>query len=280
MSKNRYIHRVLAAGILGAALAVSACVPEKPAAAEKADPNAGFNFAQVNYEDLITLHPQYQELQAIDEKIAQKEVMKREIAANAFKELQKEGQGKMKSAVEQAKAKLEGERAAIEGEMAALSASLSSQIEGEMSGVRKQLEDELNADIEEMKKKMGKDATPESVEAPPPLPTRNEGQVKDYIENLNLVRERNMAARRLELEKRVGDVVNAKKAEVDGQMAAYEADLAAQYQSERVNLQLTAQNSTSPPLPSGRERWRSSSTPIRKPPPASGRPGATKPHPK
>lgn len=243
MSKNRYIHRILAAGMLTTALVVSACTPEKPAAEEKTNPDASYNFAQVNYEELVTLHPSYQELQALDEKIAQKEVLKREITADAFKELQKEGQGRMKTAVEQAKAKLEGERAAIEGEMAALSASLSAQMEGEMKSIQARLQDELDTDIKELTA----GAKPKPDEAPEPDPLlnagRNEGQVQDYIANLALVRERNLAARRLELEKRAGDAVNAKKAEIDGQMAAYEADLAAQYQSERVNLQLTAQNS-------------------------------------
>jgi hypothetical protein len=227
--------------MLALALAVSACQPETPAQAN-VDPNAGYNFAQVNYEELVALHPNYPELLAIDEKIASKELEKRKLGASAFQELQKEGAGKMKSAVDNAKAKLEAERAAIEGEMASLSASLSAQIEGEMKSVQTRLQAELEADIEEMKKKLPASDKPDATE-PPPLPSRNEGQVQDYIANLALVRERNLAARRLELEKRIGDEVNAKKSEVEGQLAAYEAELAAQYQSERLNLQLTAQNS-------------------------------------
>jgi hypothetical protein len=240
VNKNGHFHRILAAGVLALALGVSACTPEQPA--EKVDPNLGYNFASVNYQELVALHPSYDKLLQIDEEIAKKELEKGKLGAAAFQELQKEGAGKMKSAVEAAKAKLEGERAAIEGEMAALSASLSAQIEGEMKGVQANLQAELESDIEKLKK-----STPvkDDVAAPEPDPLleRNEGQVQDYLANLALVRERNLAARRLELEKRVGDEVNAKKAEVDGQMAAYEADLAAQYQSERLNLQLSAQNS-------------------------------------
>ncbi len=241
MSKNGKLRKVLAVSLIGLALGLSSCKPEAPAEAAAVDPNLGYDFAAVDYKQLVELHPNYPKLLEIDQKIAQKEQEKARIGAEAFKQLQADGATRMKSAVESAKAKLEAERSAIEGEMAALSASLSSQIEGEMRGVKARLESELQGDIDELKKK-----TPGASKEPvaPPPPSRNEGQVQDYIENLNMVRERNLAARRLELEKRVGDEVNAKKAEVDGQIAAYEADLSAQYQSERLNLQLAAQNST------------------------------------
>lgn len=239
MSKNGKLRKVLVAGLIGLALGLSSCRPEAPAEAA-ADPNLGYDFAAVDYKQLVELHPNYPKLLEIDQKIVQKEREKASIGAEAFKQLQADGATRMKSAVEKAKAKLEAERSAIEGEMSALSASLSAQIEGEMRGVKARLEGELQGDIDELKKK-----TPGASKEPaaPPPPSRNEGQVQDYIENLNMVRERNLAARRLELEKRVGDEVNAKKAEVDGQIAAYEADLSAQYQSERLNLQLAAQNS-------------------------------------
>ena len=239
MSKNRYVHRLLATGILSLALTVSACTPEKKVA-DTVDPNQGYQFAAVDYQQLIQLHPNYQSLLEIDQTIALKEQEKSRIGADAFKELQKEGAGKMKTAVDSAKAKLEAERSAIEGEMAALSASMSAQIEGEMRSVQQRLQDELTDDIEKLKKE-----APSAADEPKPDPLleRNEGQIQDYLTNLSLVRERNLAARRLELEKRLGDEINAKKAEVDAQLAAYEAELSASYQGERLNLQLTAQNS-------------------------------------
>jgi hypothetical protein len=242
VSKSLKFHRILAAGVLALALGISACTPEKPVATDKVDLNAGYDLASVNYQELVVLHPNYQELLQIDEEIAKKEQEKGKLGAAAFQELQKEGAGKMRSAVESAKAKLEAEKAAVEGEMASLSASLSAQIEGEMKGIQSQLQAELEADVKKLKESA---PVKEDVAAPEPDPLlgRNEGQVQDYLANLALVRERNLAARRLELEKRVGDEVNAKKAEVDGQVAAYEAELSAQYQGERLNLQLTAQNS-------------------------------------
>ena len=69
MARRGYFHRVLAAGVLGAALSVSACTPEQPTQAQ-ADPNAGYNFAQVDYEQLVKLHPNYRDLTAIDDELS------------------------------------------------------------------------------------------------------------------------------------------------------------------------------------------------------------------
>jgi hypothetical protein len=231
---------MLATGLLAAALSLSSCEPAQKASAQKSDdPKAGYDIATVNYEELVALHPDYEKLEQIDKEIMLKEQEKGKLQQQAFQELQKEGSTRMQSAVADAKARLEAERASIEGEMASLSASLSAQMESELKGIQAGLQQDLERDIEDYKKNSG--VAPDK--APDPIEPRNEGAIKDYMQNLAMVRERNLAARRLELEKSVSDEVNAKKAEVDGQVAAYEASLASQYQSERLNLQLTAQNS-------------------------------------
>ena len=231
---------VLITGLLLGSLTVVGCGPKKPAeAASEKNPNAGYGFATVNYKELTSLHPRFEELKQFDEKIALVEQKKVAVRAAAFQELQKKTQGKMKSAVAEAKAKLEAERSAIEGEMAGLQASLQSQMEGELKGVQQRLQKQLEEDLKGVKPP----DKPDSVE-PPKVEPRIEGQLEDFRANLAMVRERNLASRRLELEKRIGGEVDRKKAEVDAQIAAYEGDLAAQYQSERLNLQLAAQNST------------------------------------
>ncbi len=237
---RRRARLVLVTGLLVGSLTVLGCGPKKPAAAQAdANPNVGYNFATVNYPELASLHPSFGELKQLDEQIALVEQKKQAVRAAAFQELQKKGQGRMKSAVEEAKAKLEAEKAAVEGEMAGLQASLQGQMESELRGIQQRLQDELEGAI----KKVQGEEKPASVE-PPKMEPRVEGQLEDFRNNLAMVRERNLASRRLELEKRIGAEVDKKKAEVDSQIASYEADLAAQYQSERLNLQLTAQNST------------------------------------
>lgn len=223
----------LGAAVLGLLCAglFTACQPEKPV-----DPLEGYRVAVVDLQPLMELHPSYSKLKQMDDEIGELQQKKVEIQAVAREKLIKEGGDEMQKAVEKAKAKLEAEKAAVEGEIAALSSSLSARIQGEMRGLQASYEAELKAEI-------AKIAPPEPVEAPP-IDASVEGQVQDYLANLSLVRERNLAAKRLELEKRVGDEIAGRRAEVDGQLAAFEADLAAQYQSERLNLQLKAQNST------------------------------------
>lgn len=203
----------------------------------------GYNIGTVNYEDLIALHPEADELDEIDKAIALKRQKVAELQGKAIETLQREGSNKMRSAVETARAKLEGERSAIESEMAALSSTMSAQMEGELKGIQAKMQRDLDRDVQAYKASSGVKEGPAPT-SPEKLPANIEGQVSDYLQNLSMVRERNLAARRLELEKAVSDTVNAKKAEVDSQLASYEAQLAAGYQNERLNLQLSAQNST------------------------------------
>ena len=237
MSLKKGTRAAMAAGILLAGLGLASCTPEKPVEAA-VDPNAGYDIATVDYGDIIVLHPSYERLKQIDEELALLERKKQQLKVGAFEELKKEGAETMNKAVADAKQKLENEKAIVEREMDALSASLSGQIEGEMRGLQAQYQAELQAKVKSLQPE-----APKPVEAPK-LSSGTEGQIKDYMQNLGMVRERNLAARRLELERRIGDEVSSKKAEVDGQISAYESQLSGQYQNERVNLQLTAQNST------------------------------------
>jgi hypothetical protein len=229
--KSRRLGLALAAGALCAGF-TTGCLPEKA----EVDPLEGYRIAVVDLPPLLELHPSYSKLEQLNAEISELQEQKLQIEKESREKLISEGGDEMEQAIAKAKAKLEAEQAAVESEISALSSSLSGQIESEMRGLHAAYEAELKQEIAKI--------SPQAAEPPPPLDGKVEGQVKDYLQNLSMVRERNLAARRLELEKRVGDEIASKKAEVDGQLAAYEADLAAQYQSERLNLQLTAQNST------------------------------------
>lgn len=56
------------------------------------------------------------------------------------------------------------------------------------------------------------------------------------------------------LERKMGEEIAAKRAEIDGQISRFETDLAAQYQKERLNLHLTVQNSRNEATKRGAER--------------------------
>ena len=204
----------------------------------KVDPLEGYRTAVVDLQPLLELHPNYGKLEQLNQEIGALEQEKQEIQKESQQDAIAKGGDEMQQAVARAKEKLEAERAAVEGEIAALSSSLSAQLESEMRGLQASYQSELEGEI--------KRQIPEVKNEPPPpvIDVDNNEKVQDYLANLSLVRERNLAARRLELEKRVGDEIAAKQAEVSSQIAAYESELSAQYQNERLNLQLTAQNST------------------------------------
>ena len=220
----------LAVGLLCAGM-LSGCTGEKVAE----DPLAGYRMATVDMASLVELHPNSSKLLQMQEELEFLKQQKLKIQNESREKLISKGGDEMQAAMGKAKEKLEAERAQVEAEISGLAAHLSGRIESEMHGLQGAYEAELKAEIQRL-------APPP--EAAPSLDATTENQLQDYLENLSLVRERNLAAKRLELEKRVGDEISAKKAEVDGQIAAYEADLSAQYQNEKLNLQLTAQNSS------------------------------------
>lgn len=224
---------------------IAGCTPEQ----KQTDPLQGYRVAVVDSHALMQLHPDYSKLDQLNQEITELQQERLKIEGEAREKLISEGGDQMAKAIEEAKKKLEAERAAVEGEIAALSNRLKGQMEAEMRGVQAKMEAELKAEVQKLSGTIKSQPT----EAPPPMDTNIEGQIKDYMQNLMLVRERNLAAKRLELEKAVGDQIAAKKAEVDGQLAAYEAELSGQYQSERLNLQLSAQNSTDEEVKSAAE---------------------------
>lgn len=215
---------------------VTGCQKQEPV-----DPLAGYRVAIVDLPPLMELHPDYPKLEQLSKEIDQLQAQKIKLQNEAREKLIVAGGDEMEKAIAKAKDKLQAEQSQVESELSALQSSLQAQVQSEMRGIQAGLEGELKRTVDALTPKQ-----PKQPDQPPPELTSkvDEGQVQDYLQNLQLVRERNLAARRLELEKRVGDEIQAKKAEVDGQIAAYEAELAGRYQTERLNLQLTAQNST------------------------------------
>lgn len=215
---------------------VSGCKKEAPV-----DPLAGYRVAIVDLPPLMELHPDYPKLEQLSKEIDELHAKKMKMQNEARDSIVAAGGDEIEQAIEKAKAKLQAEQAQVEGELSSLQSSLQAQVQAEMRGIQADMEGELK----DIVSKLMPPSQKEEVEKPPVLDSKvDEQQIQDYLQNLHLVRERNLAAKRLELQKRVSDEVVAKKADVDGQLSAFEADLSAKYQTERLNLQLTAQNST------------------------------------
>lgn len=231
MAVNNWKSLVLGAAVLtGCALGGG-----QPAeSAQEAGP-VDLQLAVVDYKVLISAHPDYDKLKQVDERIdllQQEKIM----AESRARELiySKAGED-MASAIKEGQAELEAEKAAIDRELGALSSALGAQLEREMGNLQSAYEREL-----EDKLKPYKNQAPAAV-TPPPV----QQQVTEYQQNLALVRERNLAAKRLELEKKVNGEMQAERARLDSQLAAYEDELSSKYQTEKLNLQLKVQNASS-----------------------------------
>ncbi len=192
--------------------------------------------AVVDYSVLIKAHPQHEKLKQLDDQVRLLEEERAMVESQARQKLMQQGQDEMGEAIQQARAKLEAEKAAVEAELSSISSSLSRRMAGEMEALQGQYENQIKDAVEGLVPKQA-DTT-----APEPLAQSGDQQVQDFMENLGLIRERNLAARRLELEKRLGSELEAEKARLDGEVAAFEDELSGQYQSEKLNLQLTVQN--------------------------------------
>lgn len=221
---------------------VVGCQPKKPE-----DPLAGYRVAIVDLPTLMELDKDYPKLQQLSKEIDDLQAEKVKMQNEERDKIVAAGGDEMQKAMAKAKAKLQAEQAQVEGELHSLSSSLNAQVAQEMKGVQAGMERELQDAIKKIMAGQPQAAPPaQDPQTPkaPPIDPRNEGQVQDFIQNLSLVRQRNLAARRLELEKNVGDEIQKEKGEMDAKIADYEATLSGKYQSERLNLQLTAQNST------------------------------------
>jgi len=204
-----------------------------PAAAE------GFHIAVVDYQSLLKNHPEFEMLKQLDEQLASLKEDRDLAPLMDQKDARRQLIDKMQKEVEKAKAEMEAEKSRLEGEMAGLSASLQGAMEAELNRVKGGYDSEIEALVDKYRKKM----------APPTPASRPDAAVSDsapvsvsqYQEGLLLVRQRNLTARRLELEKSIRGEIEAERARFDQQMAATEDQIAGKYQEEKLNLQLKLQ---------------------------------------
>lgn len=223
--------------LMGAAL-LGGLTLALPAQTTQKDSEEPLKLAVVDYKVLIKAHPDFDKLQQLDEQLRLLEGQKAQVEREAKSKLFDNAKDKMAKAVAEGRSKLEAEKAAIESELANLSAHLGQQMAAEMQGLQAGYEAQIKKKIEELTG----GARPEAPSAPDLNQSMN-AQDKEFMENLGLIRERNLAARRLELEKRLTSELEAERSRLDAELGAYEDQLNAQYQSEKLNLQLQVQNS-------------------------------------
>lgn len=191
----------------------------------------GGTLGVVDYNNLLQAHPDYERLAQFDQQLsglkAELEaipLLERDDKLRAAREkLQKEGL--------KAQAEMEAESNAIAAQMNGMSAAM----KNKMDALAAQRQAEMEAKIRDYIKKNG-GATQEE-EAPP----QNVISTSDQAKNLMLLRERKNQAIQLEVEKAHRERVEAERARIDSEIAAYEDEVMRSHQQEKLNLQLKVQ---------------------------------------
>lgn len=192
--------------------------------------------AVVDGAKLLEAHPDYEKLRDLDKEFQRAEDEVREIPLREVMGLREKGTATFRTALEQAKAEMEGEKAAISAEMSGLAQALQGKAEAELTQVKA----ELDLKMKDYVKSLGPEAQPDTGPADTPQTSLNE-----YQRNLQLMAQRSMTARRLEIEKAAANDLAAERSRLDQQLAAYEDEVSMRYQEEKLNLQLKMQNNPS-----------------------------------
>lgn len=146
-----------------------------------------------------------------------------------------QGRSKMEEAMKQARVDLEKEQAKIQSELSSLAQGLQAQMGAELNALKASHERDLKAKIAQFKPKNAGELNPSAKK-----------EVDEYMTNLGLIRQQNLASKQLELERSMTDQLQSLQAQVDGEIGQFQDELLQRYQSEKLNLQLQLPNATDP----------------------------------
>jgi len=185
----------------------------------------------VDYTKLIKEHRDWKKLESLDEKLALGE-QKLYNAPSAMEKIGTEHMSRMRDAQQQAESELKAE---IDKLQAGLQRERDA-VEAQFAEETKKLQAQLKALQEEAKKKGGQGSSPTQEEVRP-----YGEQLKAFYRDLVTLRDRQVAAKRLELQKRAKEKMDAEKSRIDAELAAYETQISKENQQEKLNIQLKMQ---------------------------------------
>lgn len=192
-----------------------------------------FKVGIVNLDRLLELHPSYPKLLQLDQQIAAIEESSLS-AKGAMSKLDIENYKKMKSAQENAGRELQ---MMVESEKAKLE-SMKTSIEAE-------LKKEHNR-INEQMKKYGKESQAEEIkqfekgnkQAKPKGLSPLQKKMDAYVSEIKSLRERQLTAKRLELERKAQEALEAERQKSNDELNKYESEILARNQEKKLNLQM------------------------------------------
>lgn len=106
---------------------------------------------------------------------------------------------------------------------------------GELQSLAGQMQQDLKSQIDSLPKGPAQPQLPANFQS---RKTEIEGQMRSYLSDLSLIRQRQLAARRIELQRQADQRLAARKAAMDRELSAYEAQLESESQQQKVNLEL------------------------------------------
>lgn len=180
----------------------------------------------VDLQALLKAHPNWEKLEEMDKQVQLLESEKMFLPMQEKNEAARKLRDTMKAEFEKAQGELEGEKAAIEGQLKGMASSMSAQLRAEMQAKQAEAQATLAKYRHEV--------------APDIHPAADIGQqsLREYMENLAIMRSQRLTGKRLELEKTMGAAIDSERARLDSAAAASEDAERARYQDELVNLNL------------------------------------------
>lgn len=183
----------------------------------------------VDFTKLLKEHHDWKKLEGIDKKIADME-QKMYNAPSVMEKLGAEHVAKMQKAQQQAEGELKAELAKIQSELDRQKAAVQAQIGEELKRAEAQMKE-----LQKQAQKTGGELSPEDAGKSYPQ------QMKEFSEDLLKLRDRQLTAKKLELQKRAKERVDVEKNRLDSSLSAYEQQISRENQQEKLNIQLKLQ---------------------------------------
>ncbi|MDQ7824795.1 MAG: hypothetical protein RDV48_18500 [Candidatus Eremiobacteraeota bacterium] len=182
----------------------------------------------VDFGKLLKAHQDWKKLDGIDKQIADIE-QKMNNAPSGMQKLGLEQAERLKKAQIQAEAELKQEISGITSSLEKQKAAFEAQMAGEV----KKIQEEMSKLKAQAKNAQG--------QTPPEQIKPYSEQMKDFSRDLIILRDRQVAAKRLELQKKAKEKIDADKGRLESELSSYEQQLARENQQEKLNIQLKLQ---------------------------------------
>ncbi|MBT9582271.1 hypothetical protein IV102_02910 [bacterium] len=175
--------------------------------------------ATVESERLLQSHPSYSKLLGLDEEMRELVASRQHIFDQARQKAIREGRNSFQKILIEARQQLESEQAAVKREIEGLARSKQAETARELAEIQTQLE----TDLKKLQSGLSEQST-----------------------DLQIMATRSLSVFKLEQEKSLKLSLDGERERLDGQLAAYEDQVGARYQDEKLSLHMKLQNNPSP----------------------------------